>query len=660
MPLNNTEGYSTTELTEDELLDNLEYAQDRKRQAIVSVSNRASYLETISLNALGETQDFIDEIKHKIVSFSTPSTTSINDIGTTLTSSLSYQNRPDANTIGSIPTISTPSFSGSYSELSIGTLPDISAIFPQFDPVTATKAAVSMPGKPTLLPFTAAPDTYKVKDVSVPKTKSISIPKAPQLGSFKTPSFEEVSIPDFKETLSKYTIKLPGEFSWSPEKYSSGVYAQLLKAVLGGIQRGGISLGEKVEAEIFERHKSRVQTENDRQLCEAEDYFAGRGFTVPSGVLLSKLTELSRVFAREAIDASRDISISQAELLHKSNEFYIEQGRQLEGTLMQFYSENMNRSLQAKKEVLTSSVEISKMTAELARVKIEEFNAKAASWNMLLQKKIANAEEYKLKLEASSIELGMKKLLNENYETQMNAAKIATEIFSEEVRAASIMAEIEKLKLETSIASISAISIKTEENSKRIALYGAQISAEKAKIDAALAEVSFDSAKVERTKAHIDSLISQRSLILEVNKARMQEYELKIELHKKEVADIMAAYESKLGTFKAMCSAYEAETSRDSAYYSTSAEEIRAKISIQQLRLQKAIAEIDASIKGFQAVEELKMAGSEGVMQVTAQLAASAMQGISSHSSLSYSGGDSFNSAESTSYSSIKQVTTTI
>ena len=80
----------------------------------------------------------------------------------------------------------------------------------------------------------------------------------------------------------------------------------------------------------------------------------------------------------------------------------------------------------------------------------------------------------------------------------------------------------------------------------------------------------------------------------------------------------------------------------------------------ETLKLQKAVSQVDAAIKGFQSVNELKLSAEQGMMQVTAQLAASAMQGISSHSSMTYSGGDSFSSTEATSYSSIEQVSTTI
>ncbi len=102
-----------------------------------------------------------------------------------------------------------------------------------------------------------------------------------------------------------------------------------------------------------------------------------------------------------------------------------------------------------------------------------------------------------------------------------------------------------------------------------------------------------------------------------------------------------------------MAAGYEAETSRDEAYYKSKAEEIRSKVQEAGFRLQHAIAKIESSIKAYQAVKQLEMAGTEGVMNVGAQLAAAAVQGINTSASLSYNAGDSYSASDSNSFSKI-------
>lgn len=660
MSLSDFEEGLRNEPTEEERLASLEYAQDRKRHAILAVEDRASFLETIAGNALEETQILLDSIRDDALAYTNPSTSSIDNINTSIGTSISYSNRPDLLSLNSLPQVSLPRFGGSYIEEDIGTLPDINALFPVLPPVNVSVSSFNAPTRPPLLPYTSPPDAYTPQNISVSSAPIIRLPTAPSIGSFQAVEFSSVSIPSFNEVLESFDVRVPGTFSWTGESYKSDFYGDLLLSVLKGIRSGGVSLGAKIEEEIFARHKSRVFDENEKLMTEAEDYFAGRGFTMPSGILLSKLTELSRSAARANADASRDIAVSQAELLHKSNEFYLSLGKELESVIRQFYSENMNRSLDAQKTVVGTGIEIAKILHDAARIKVERFNAKATAWAGNLQLKVVNAEEYKLKIEASMLSNENKKLLNDNYATQVSAAKIAAEIFTEQVRAASITAEIEKLKTEMSVLRLEQHSKRTEENMNRIKLFESSISAEKAKLEASATEVAAKSARSEAIERQIKSLISQKELILAKNKTKFDRFNAEIALHMETISKLEAEHGSQLDAYKALCSAYGAETDRDKAYYEILNDEVRAKIEVETLKLQKAVSQVDAAIKGFQSVSELKLSAEQGMMQVTAQLAASAMQGISSHSSMTYSGGDSFSSTEATSYSSIKQVSTTI
>ena len=50
-----------------------------------------------------------------------------------------------------------------------------------------------------------------------------------------------------------------------------------------------------------------------KAMMEAENYFAGRGFTLPTGMLAARLTEIANQAQRNNLQASKDIAISQAE-----------------------------------------------------------------------------------------------------------------------------------------------------------------------------------------------------------------------------------------------------------------------------------------------------------------------------------------------------------
>ena len=67
--------------------------------------------------------------------------------------------------------------------------------------------------------------------------------------------------------------------------------------------------------------------------------------------------------------------------------------------------------------------------------------------------------------------------------------------------------------------------------------------------------------------------------------------------------------------------------------------------------MQKAIAEIDSITKSYTAVKELQLKGAEGIMNVGAQLTASALNAVNASASIGFSGASSSSESSSESQS---------
>ena len=84
-------------------------------------------------------------------------------------------------------------------------------------------------------------------------------------------------------------------------------------------------------------------------------------------------------------------------------------------------------------------------------------------------------------------------------------------------------------------------------------------------------------------------------------------------------------------------------------------QEIQARIEAARLNMQVAVAEVEATTRGYVAIKELQVEGTKGIMNVGAQLTASALNAVNASASFGFSGnmgaGESWSHGESISES---------
>lgn len=120
-----------------------------------------------------------------------------------------------------------------------------------------------------------------------------------------------------------FTQKLSDEFtkfvnSWFPDY---GVNIDTLQARLNEMLAGGHMLPVAIENAIFERGRSRIAKDYLALTQTVSSEMAGRGFTLPNGVMVARLDEAK--FAGHAAVAgfSRDVAIRQAEIAVENLKF---------------------------------------------------------------------------------------------------------------------------------------------------------------------------------------------------------------------------------------------------------------------------------------------------------------------------------------------------
>ena len=620
---------------------NIERPVDRKRAAFQNIEDRMQYLEHIANQALGSAYLFIDNLRDELKNLKLPETNELN-IEQVAIDPLNYSDRPGLDPINELDT-TMPTLEKS---LSLEEVDDAELDTVEFPLFSIDDPAINEPSLPDLEEIGDVPDAPSIRDIDTPTLGDITLPTAPIITETAIPAMPDFDIPEFDATLLPWDVQDPGEFTWGEPVYNSDIWADLLGKVLKDIREGGTGLSAQVEEDIYWQHLNRVRPEVEKKVRDAENYFASRGFTLPTGMLSAKINEVLSEVARDNMQASKDITISQAELAQKNTQFIIEQGRQLEGMMRQFFIDQANMSLAGQRAVAEHGIQLLNARIEKANYHLEEYKTKASVWGERVKAVATRVEMFKAQIEAARVTAETKKVLVDIYTAELTGADMLVKVFLGKMEGAKISSEIEQTRMALYGEQIKAYLAKVELNKAKLLQYSEQWEGEKTKVSVYTSKVQAYGARVDAMSKYLSALIEKMNSRNETNKLRVEEFKAYIDKYEADVRGKSEIVGAKVDAYKASTEVYKAETDRESAYYQVKLGEIDARIKQASLNLQQSVAKIDAAIKGFEAVSRLRVGGNEGIMQVASQLAASAIQGINTNSSMSYTGGDSYAQTE--------------
>lgn len=184
------------------------------------------------------------------------------------------------------------------------------------------------------------------------------------------------------------TVPDIGDFQERDIAYTSAVMEKQIAWLLDQLTEGGTGLGATVEAELWERARSRKDLERQRQFQAVTDKHASLGWMFPTGMMNAELSELQSEWTRADNDLNSDIAIKQAELAQANTHFAHELALKADEFLGNFSLEGRKTDV----SVYTARVQMVTAIAQKIRTLIE---AKAA-------KNTAIANVYKAEADAVS------------------------------------------------------------------------------------------------------------------------------------------------------------------------------------------------------------------------------------------------------------------
>ena len=437
------------------------------------------------------------------------------------------------------------------------TFQDISAVEAGTAPMlTASAPMLNLPNKPSELAGFMA--TLPSVDLSArfPSAPSLIMPEAPSLPLRAEPSAPTTTLPSFGGQMPTGAPSAPSDLAGSlsaayhsaaPEfitMVNGHVDAQLTKlnpqyhpqmaAIETQLTRylaGGTGLNPAVEANIYDRARARNDVEAKKVQDAAFADAAARGFTLPSGALMSALARARQESANNANKTSNEIAIAQAEMEQKNLQFAVTTSTGLRSAMVNStlsYMQNLGQlngqALDYAKSVMGAIVEMYNTAVKVYSVKLEAYKTEATVFETLMRGALAGIEVYKAEIAALQALTQVDQTKVEVYKARIDVLTAMSNMYRTQVEAVVSQASLEKLKIEVFQAQVQAYGAQVQAKNSEWQGYSAAIGGETAKVQAYGAQVQAYGTQVQAYRASIDAKSEVVRAQATTNDARARQY----------------------------------------------------------------------------------------------------------------------------------------
>lgn len=432
---------------------------------------------------------------------------------------------------------------------------------PTFSAVAPTPGTFSTPSQ--LAEFQATLPTVDLS-ASFPTAPSLIVPEAPTMGSYTVPTAPTTVLPTFggakPADIGNAPSDLAGVMSTAyheaaPEfitMINSHVDAELTKlnpefhsqmgkieAQLSTYLAGGTGLKPAVEDAIYSRARSKNNAEALRVRDQSLNDAATRGFTLPSGALMSAMRQARQSGADNNSKAASEITVMQAEMEQKNLQFAVTSSTGLRTAMVSAtlnYMQNLvslnGQAMSYAQNVVSALVETYNATVRAYTARLDGYKTEAGVFQTLIQAALASVEVYKAEIQALTALTQVDMTKVNVYKARIEVLTSLTGMYRTQVEAAVSKASLEKLKIDVFQAQVQAYSAQVSAKNAQWQGYTAQIAGDTAKVQAFGIQAQAYSSQVNGYKASIDAQASVVQAASMTNDARAKIFVASLEGYK--------------------------------------------------------------------------------------------------------------------------------
>lgn len=580
-----------------------------------------------------------------------------------LTSALSDLSAIKVDEVPAPPPMSAPVFDSVNVDLSgeptLTVSPPVVPVAPTMANIDALLANLDvgdmddLPPAPTLIPINLpdAPGAISVPSpvkpaidttVDLPAAPVVVLPDMDPMLPITIPDFVFPTLPDFNDTPPDASaIVVPNVFiNWAEPQYESELLDDLMLQVRS-MMTGGTGLPPAVEDALFSRARERLSAETKRAVQEAFDTWAGRGFTMPPGMLTKAVNVAQEEGRLKAAELNRDILVEAAKWEIENIRFAVQQGMALEQLTQNLFENMAKRLFEVAKFQAESQINVFNAQISLFNAQNQAFNTLAQVYKTKLDGALSKLQAYKTAIEGQAL-IGQINTQNvEVYKAKLQGTLANVDVYKAMMEGAKVRAEAIRTQLEAYKADVQVFAEQINAEKVKFDAYETQVKAETAKAGMLDAQARAYASTIQGLASKADIRVKGVQIKMDAAKVHVQKYLADVDGYKAQLDAALKEVGFVTDVFRAKVDAWRAKTG---AVTTVAEAEIRhadmvtrTNIAFSEMQLKEYEAKMQRAIQTAQlALEAAKAMG-----QYSAQLAAGAMSAMHVSASVSGSGSQS-------------------
>lgn len=515
---------------------------------------------------------------------------------------------------------------------------------PSAPPETGALAQIVLDPQPAIdavAPTLSFPNKPTTPDIQAPVKPSINfnllMPTAPDAPLPALPAFEDLHMPTVPDiNFAQMTSSLPElieppfdeDWGFEPVAYASDLKAALL-AALDPMLRSKPALPEHIEAAIFQKGRSRIEIETNRNVEDVYAEFGSRGFDVPNGLINGGILEVRQKGQDQIAQFNLEAVIKQYEETLGNLRHAIVNGAALEGTYINLHVEMQRFALEAARNQREGTVAILNYRLGVFSARMEGYKAEAQAVESRIRAELGKVEVFRAQIEGERARGEINTQRVQLYGEQIKALGLLYDQYRTAMEAVKIEAEIEKTRVDAYKSEVDAFDARWRAHASEWQGYSAGMEGEGRRVDVY-------KALLDAGMKRVDAWGIAQNVKIEAAKLNIGYEGLKADTWKAGLSGFVAQVQAESARVGAVASAVDAKAK---IYGADAQIEIAASAAADrtlQVGLQAATAATDVQLKNADTalrraqfmVENLVSIRST-IAQVAGQLSASAMSAVS-------------------------------
>ena len=329
-----------------------------------------------------------------------------------------------------------------------------------------------------------------------------------------------------------------------------------------------------VEEAIYARARTKNHSEAIRVRDQALNDAATRGFTLPSGALMSAMQQARQGGADNNAKAVSEIVVLQAEMEQKNFQFAVTTMSTLRHAAVQAadaWFKGMlainNSALEAAKEIMHSVIEAYNTAVKVYMADLDAWKAQISLFEAKIKFTQAQVDIYKGELQVLQAQTSVDQMHVEVYKTEISTLTSLAEMYRNQVQAVISQMGQEKLKIELFQSQVQAYSSQVQQKQAEWGGFSASINGYSAQASAFGAQASAYGNQVQAYKGTVDAKSAEIQATAAMNQAVASGYQATVSGFTSSVQALSASNSANISTQQQRSANYRALLDNNTAQY---------------------------------------------------------------------------------------------